>query len=441
MNYKILIKRLFQVFKTIFIVFSFIIIYSCSEDNIGITNPKDYDRFLSTDHNESFENANKEIAFWSKRLRPDSTGIGDLIPLANSYVALFETTGNIQYLKDAEVLMTKAYSLPSLNKDVYGRTLAHNYIAQHRFKEALHLLEAIHGGISEKRSTGLMLFDIYLEVGEYKKAYHLLTEFENKEDFDYLIRMAKWNDHLGNSEAVIRAMERAKSIAESRGVQDLLIWTYNNLATVYGHSGKIEKSYDYFLRSLKIQPDQVVPKRGIAWIVYSYEKDASEANRIMDSIMIRHISPDHLLFSSELAYFSNDGRETEKYRNQFIDLAENSDYGMMYLSDLVALYTEIDPIKSIDLAEMELENRATPLTYSLLAFAHLKNENIEGSLRIIEDHVQGKTFEPTALFYSALIYQKAQKNGMLLEVMDQLDEAHFELGPVRMRELDEMYKN
>jgi tetratricopeptide (TPR) repeat protein len=431
--------RVLQMVSKYSLVIAIILFSSCNEDKLKITDPKDYDQYLRTDQNSAYLNVKEEISFWSKRLRPDTTGIGDLIPLANSYTTLFEITGNVKYLKDAEVLLDKSYSLPSLNKDEYGRSLAYNYIAQHRFKDALQLLETIYNGISNKRSTELMLFDVYLETGEYNKAHQLLSEFENKEDFDYLIRMAKWNDHLGNSEAVVRTMEKVTTIVESRKDKNLMTWTYNNLATVYGHSGRIKDSYHYFLKSLEINPEQVVPKRGIAWIVYSYERDYSEANRILDSIMIRHNSPDHLLLRSELAHFNNNEIEMEQYKKEFIDLVEaNDDYGLMFQLDLIELFAEKDPIKSIRLAELELKNRATPVIYSFLAYAHLRNDNIEIAEKIIRDHVQGKTAEPIAHYFSARVHHKAENLGEFNDVKEQIEAAQFELGPVRIRELSEL---
>ena len=423
-------------------VLAIVFLSSCYQDKSSITNPKDYDRFLRSDRNQALVDANKDIAFWSERLRPDSTGVGDLVPLANSYTTLFVRTGNINYLKDAEVLLDKAYSLSSLDKDFYGRSLAHNYIAQHRFKDAFHLLDKIYNGISNKRKTGLMLFDVCLELGRYDRAYQLLNEIENKEDFDYLIRMVKWNDHKGNSEAAIRTMERAKSIAESRGDKTLITWTYNSLATLYGHSERIEESYHYFLKSLEIQPDQVVPKKGIAWIIYSHEKNALEANRILDSIMIQHNSPDLLLFRSELAYYNSEIEKAEKYREDFIDRVENNDdYGLMYQKDMIEIYAVKDPGESIKLARIELENRSTPLVYSLLAYAHLGNNDIERSIQILEDHVQGRTFEPIALYFSAWIFHKSGRIDMLEDLRVKIEEAQFELGPLRIKELFNSIRN
>ena len=412
---------------------------SCSNEKIEyITDPQDYNNFLYTLNRDTYKNANNEIAFWSKRLRTDSSGIGDLGPLANAYTTLFEATANIEHLKDAERLYKKASKLPSLKKDAHIRSLAHNFMTQHRFKDAVDILERSYEDVSNKRATELMLFDVYFEIGDYDKAYQLLSEFENNNDFSYLIRQAKWNDHKGNMGTVLRSMEKAKKIIDARGSKQLKTWINSNLAIYYGHSGNIKESYNYFLKTLEIQPDHTLAKKGIAWIVYSFEKKTEEANRILDSITIVHKDPAHFLFKAELADFNDDESKSDHYKQKFIDMVENNDYGSMYNTDLIKIYTETYPKKSLDLAQLELKNRSTPLVYSLLAYAQLKNGALDTALKTIEEQVKGRTHEPIALFYSAIIYQSSGRKELLKEVKEQLNEASFELGPVKSSVLNNL---
>ena len=87
------------------------IFFSCSEEKIdGITNLNDYNKYLITGHNETYKNAFNEVVFWSKRLKADSSGIGDLGPLANAYTTLFEATGETRFLK-----APRSYIIKQLN--------------------------------------------------------------------------------------------------------------------------------------------------------------------------------------------------------------------------------------------------------------------------------------------------------------------------------------
>lgn len=247
-----------------------------------------------------------------------------------------------------------------------------------------------------------------------------------------------WSDYKGNLDATIRYMEQAIAIVESRGVQNLKIWTYTNIADYYGHSGRIAEAYNYYLKTLEMQPDNAYAKKGIAWIAYSAEGDASEANRVLDSIMKNHKAPDYYLMKAELAEFDEDLSEVKKQKNNFIKAVTYGNYGNMYNSYLIELYAETNPQKALQLAIIEVANRATPESYQLLAYAQLKFGKNKEALRTINRYVLNKTFEPMALYYSALVYKANDMNTEVAELKTELETAAFELGPVMMQNIDSL---
>ena len=422
--------------KNIFACISFsLLLLSCDgrgdTDTEFATNPQDYTSFFKGNPIKSYTEALQEKEFWSKRLGKDSTGVGDLGPLAGAYSTLFETSGDIQYLKDAEKVYKKAITVSSVKiQDGYKRALAKNYISQHRFKDAIILLEESYAGISNKHATQLLLFDCYLEVGAYLKAEQLLKSLENINQFDYLIRISKWSDLKGDVSAAIGYMEKALGIAESRNNTSLKIWANANIATYYGHQGEISKSYDHYLKTLFLQADHHFAKKGIAWILYSKEHNALKASVIIDHLLKNHKVPEYYLLKAEMASYQGDSVQNKKYMQQFFTLADNPLYGAMYNTHKIMALIEIDPQKALQLAIKEVDNRATPQSYHLLALAELAtNQNIK-ALRTIENYVEGKTSEPMALLHIALVYKA---NGFL-EKVDPLKKAllpaSFELGPV-----------
>jgi len=424
--------------KHFYLLFLLVAFISCKNDEgiEQITNPEDYNSFLSSSNKKSFTRALSEIEFWSKRLRADSSGVGDLGPLANAYTLLFETTGEVSYLLSAEIILQKANSVAASNKDFYTRSLAQNYITQHRFKEARYILEKSFKGISNKRATQLLLFDVYLELGEYNNANIVLGKLKNTNDYNYLIRLAKWNDHNGNLDAAIRNLEAAKKIAESRKSSILQIWTYTNLADYYGHAGRINESYELYIKTLQLQADHVYAKKQIAWIVYSYEKNTKETIRILDSIMINYNAPNYSLFKAEVLDYSGATSEANNLKKKFITVVEDNNYGDMYNSYLIEYYSEINPKKALEIAEKEITNRATPEIYALLAFAQFKVGDKEKALHTITNFVAGKTFDPKALYFSQLIYNVTNEKEKVSILASYLKEASFELGPLLFEKIN-----
>jgi len=403
-----------------------------------ITHPETYNSYLTSNNNKTFTRALSEKIFWSKRLRPDSTGVGDLGPLANAYTLLFETTGDIIYLKNAEKIYRKAIVVSANNKDSYTRSLAQNLISQHRFHEAKLILEENYSGKGNKRATSLLLFDVYLELGEYEKADQALGKLKNTNDFNYLIRLAKWNDYKGELEAAIRNLEGAKKIADSRKSKPLQIWINTNLADFYGHDGRIKDSFELYLKALELQPDNAYAKKQIAWIVYSSEKNTKEATRILDSVMVHHKVPDYYLLKSEILAFNGKVAESNTMVESFMNAVKNENYGNMYNSYLIEVYSETNPKIALEIAKAEIKNRATPEIFSLLAFAQLNVGNKEEALQTISNYVEGKTFSPMSLYYSALVFDANNKKEKVKTLKQELLNASYELGPKKLKKIESL---
>lgn len=426
--------------KYFYVFWVLVIFISCKNDEIKeqITNPEEYNSFLSSSNNKTFKRALSEKEFWSKRLRPDSSGVGELGPLASAYALLFETTGKIGYLKSAEKLYKKAIAISANRKDSYSRSLSQILITQHRFIEAEILLENSYKGKSNKRATQLLLFDVYLELGKYKRADEILGKLKNTNDYNYLIRLAKWNDHLGNLDAAIRNLEKAKNVADSRKSKSLQIWTYTNLADFYGHAGRLKESYNLYIATLQLQADNAYAKKQLSWILYSFEKNTQEAIRILDSVMIHHKAPEYYLLKSEIFALNGETTKSNEMIGDFLNILKNEDYGNMYNSYLIEVYSEKNPRKALEIAQLEIKNRATPETYSLYAYAQFKAGNKKEALQIIINHVEGKTVNPRALYFSVLIFNANKKHEKVTMLKQELLNASFELGPIKVNKIENL---
>ncbi|EDM44673.1 TPR repeat [unidentified eubacterium SCB49] len=421
----------------IFLVSLCIACQDSNKQHITVLNSADYNVYLDSDQ-VTYENAKKNNEFWLKRLAPDSSGVGDLGPLAGTYTDLFVATGKVSNLKNVEALYKKAINISATNKDSYTRSLAQNYMSQHRFKEAQELLETIYAGHTNKRVTELQLFDVYMERGMYDKAFENLQKVKNTGDYHYLIRLAKWSDYRGDLDLAIKYLEQALAIAESGGLKPLKIWTYTNLGDFYGHAGRINDAYNMYLKTLALQPDNAYAKKGIAWIAYAYEKDTEEANRILDKILEHHNMPDYFLFKAEIAEYKGDIETMEKNLKLFETTVSDSNYGMMYNTYFVEYFAERNPKKALEIARQEVINRATPETFHLLALAQLNNGLKSEALTTIQRFVAGKTSKPKALFHSALVYKANGMDDLVKEISETLKDASFQIGPLLSKKVQSL---
>ncbi len=418
--------------KSIYILLIVTLFSSCKKEEkiIPITHPTEYNIYILDSTNSTFNSANSEKEFWSKRLRPDSSGIGDLGPLAKSYTTMYDASGEIQHLKEAENLYRKAISISANNKDTYVLKLAKNLIIQRQYTEAKFILEESFKGKSNKRAIQFLLFDVNLELGNYAEADKLLGLLKNTNDYNYLLRLSKWMDYKGNKEASIRNLEQAMRIADSRKSKILQIWTYTHLANLYANSGRVKEAYQLILKTLQLQPDHVNAKKQLAWILYSYEKKSKEAKRILNSLLTTNKFPELLLFKAEIEEFEGNTSESNKLKNRFVEIVSAEKYGSMYNKNLIEIYSETTPLKALQLAKEEIKIGSTPDYYALLALSLLKNKEKEKALKLIEEKVEEKTNTPRSLYYQAIVFKATNKTKKVNDLKATLKKSTIELGNV-----------
>ena len=412
-------------------IFIGFLVTSCDKQFDKVTNENDYNKYLTITKNQSLEFAKEEIIFWQSKYDKAPNQTTYLGVLASNYSKLFEITANIDDLKKAESLLVESNETNKYSSVNTMRSLARNYISQHRFKEALELVnkaKAIGEGMKE---THKILFDVQMELGNYTEAELSLRQLTDKNEFDYLIRVAKWNDHLGDLKTTINMMKKAQVIAEKYDNKYLKTWIYSNLGDFNGHAGNIKESYEYYLKTLAIDPNNSYALKGIAWIAFSHEKDTKEANRIIDIVAKKHNSPDFYLLKAQIAEFENNQTSKKENLYKYRAMLQNTNYGAMYNSYNVILFAQDKSTssKALEIAKVEVEHRPTPVSYDLLAWSYYNLGDKQKALEIEQRHVEGKSFEPKLNYHLATIYKANNQLNKVAPIKEELLKSTFELGP------------
>ncbi|MGJ8743172.1 tetratricopeptide repeat protein [Polaribacter sp.] len=406
---------------------------SCNtKSNKNITNTKDYNSFLTVDENMALKTATEEYNFWSKKLTNTPNQYPYNAKLASANASIFKITGNIDELKKAEQNLIITNQKTNYNNAAYLRALARNYISQHRFKEALSLLKKAEKNGQGLTQTHLMLVDVYLELGHLDQVTAYLSKVKNFKDFNYLIRLSKYNDHIGDLDKAITYLEASLKIATASNNTYLMQWNYTNLADYYGHAGNIKDSYNAYLKALELDKNNSYAKKGIAWIVYSYERNPTEAMRILETITQENTSPDYHLLQAEIADYMGKIVEKENYINKYLSKVDDKKYGVMYHKYNVLLFADDDSKKqkALEIAQQEVSERPTAQSYDLLAWSLFKNGQKEKALEVAKKYVINKTFEPEALLHTAQILKANGKFKEANMLKKELLTAVYELGPL-----------
>lgn len=414
------------------LVFTILFIFACdTKKQNQITNTSDYNKYLHVDGNESLDFANKEIDFWQKKYDAAPNQKSYLGIIASKYATLFEYTGDIKNLYKTEDLLVQSNEANKYSKVSTIRSLGRNYIAQHRFKEALGLANKALAIGEGRKETQKLLFDVQMELGNFVEAESNLNALKDMNDYDYLIRLAKWNDHKGDLKTAITFMEKARDIAEKEDNKILKIWSYSNLGDFYGHAGRIQESYDSYLKTLAIDPNYSYALKGIAWIVFSHERNTKEAKRIVEAIEITHNTPDFYLLKSQIAQFEGNDAAALEDRNAYFAMLETNNYGAMYNKYNTLIYADAKETapKALEIAKIEVDHRPTPDSYDLLAWSYLNMGQKDKALEIAKKYVVGKSFEPKVQYHLAMIYKSNNENQKVAPIKEELLSSMYELGP------------
>ncbi|MGB3585096.1 MAG: tetratricopeptide repeat protein [Tunicatimonas sp.] len=411
-----------------------IIGFSChqSEELSVITQQEDYVRFLQEDtlRPAKIASMEQEAEFWQEKIQQQPNGFTYLQKLGALNRRQFELTGEVKYLHHSDSLFELANSMVRGKRQLGNFiALSSNSIQQHKFQKALDYSLRAYDVTDEKFGPVMMAYDAHAELGQYDIAEGIMKANQKSESFDYLVRLSKYMDQVGDLDSAIKVMEKAVLLHDRKEVKP---WALTHLGDLYGHAGQIDQSYDYYLKALSLDPEYLAPLRGIAWIAYSHDRKFDEAEAILQSILRRTALPDAYLLLAEIADYQGDVGKKEECISSFIDRATQPQYGDMYNPYLATLYAEElnDFDLAIELAQKEVQRRPTPQTYDMLAWAYQLSGNHAKALTIVQEHVEDKTSEPEVLYHIGAIYLKNGEKSKARHYLQEVKSAEFELGPL-----------
>lgn len=417
----------------VLVMISCIIFFSLALEKKAIVNPGDYKTALATFYDGIHDS---ELNFWAKKLDNDPNCTPCKLKLASELSAQFKESFEIQYLLEADSLLKSELDSKLGLTSIY-QALSVNAISQHKFPEAKeYALKALELGEKKDRSY-FLLFDAAMELGDFYNAVLYLKKHDNKSTFNYLIRASKLEDKYGNLNKAIELMEQAAKKVDHD--PKLYSWSLSNLADMYGHAGRVEKSYASYLKVLEIDPSHSHSQKGLAWIAYSNDGNTEAAKGIINKLMTRTKNPQLLLELAEIAEYEGDSLKCQLLKRKYYAEVSRPEYGNMYNKYLILLDAEKleTTNRAIQRAKAELKLRRTPEVYDLLAWSLLKNRQINEALKVATENVVGNSEEPEVLYHLGMIFKANQMHKEGNSYLRQALESSFELGPLMSHEIEQ----
>jgi tetratricopeptide (TPR) repeat protein len=425
-------------YRLLILVPVLLLLMSCEKEERKITDVKDYERFLVHPPVKSLQMIDEEIRFWKKRFERNPDDIVSRSKIASLLGKRFARSGNIRELHQSDSLYKLVLAYNRNTSSSTFRSLAQNAITRHKFREAQSYIDSALLLGDDKYLSILIGYDVAMELGNYSRARDLLQAMENENAFEYLIRKSKYKDKVeGKQEEAVETMEKAYARIKPEGNKELWLWAKSNLGDMYTHANRLPEAYQAYLDVLKTDPGYHHALKGIGWLAFSHDKDVVQSRKIFEWLWRQHPVPDYLLQLGELAGYEGKLDEQRSYYLRFLEQVTAKEYGDMYNKYIV--YLHCDELKNFDsaihLAQVEVNNRPTPESYALLAWANFKKGNTKEALSLANSQVENRCHEPEVLYNLGLINLESDKKKSRRFLL-QASESKNELGPVISKEIE-----
>jgi tetratricopeptide (TPR) repeat protein len=410
--------------------------FSCHSSNAPVVDQRFIDSFLTHYRPSAAEKLDSaDLLFWQARLTPTPDSYTATGRLAGTLVQRFHLYGDIDDLLRADSLLSGLSTALHGQEAGILRAMAIINITRHRFKQADSLVSAALTLGAEKYASTLLQFDTRFELGETTTASKALFSCAAGNEYGYFFRLAKWKHFQGETDSAVFYLDKA------------LLWSGNsvylrqaalsNMADLFMHEGKMEKAAALYTQSLALDAADWRSLQGLGRIALLHDNNPVRAEKIFGFIVTRNRLPDasyNLLWLAEQKADSIQIRETAL---RFVTMAEQGRYGTMYHKYLVDCYTSVlsSPAKALQIARSELENRATPQTYSWYAWSLHQNGQDEKAWQVYKSHVSGKPLEALELYWMGKMMLGMKKPYNANEFFRAADKNRFDLSPVIQRDL------
>lgn len=377
-----------------------------------------------------------EMQFWKSRITTSKFDIVNKSRYASTLVSRFHLLGDIKDVKAADsILVDLENSFKGQESGVY-LSLISNSILQHKFDKAGdYLKKAKVLGLrnAENFST---TFDVDFENGNIKNAALNLDKMKDESDYGYQFRKSKMAHYNGDLDLSITFMEKANQLALDNVT--LKSTALSNVGDLYTHAGKFIEAHKSYTESIKLNSSDLHSIMGLGWIALVHDKNDTLAEKIFNFVKTKTKSPDPLYRLILVAQQRNDQASELNYSKQFETIVTDSIYGRMYNKYLIQLYTGVlkNPGKAEAIAKSELENRATPQTYSWYAYALLENNKLNQANAIYKQHISGKPLEALELYYMGKLMEANKKGYNATEFFKAAKENIYDLSPTLARDLE-----
>ena len=209
----------------------------------------------------------RDISFYTQRVKEDSTSAIDRLALAGLLYARSRSSGATSDLKQAESLARQSVGMREARNGQAYEVLASTLMARHAFLEA-HAVAVTADSLEPNTPSHLALLgEIELELGDYDAAAtHFRAVHYDGQQFTIGARVARWYEVTGHADIAREMLRRAIVAADRRDdlPREQAAWFHYRLGELELRVGHVTAAESSFVRGLAKNPDDVRILGGLA---------------------------------------------------------------------------------------------------------------------------------------------------------------------------------
>jgi hypothetical protein len=387
------------------------------------------------------KNNESEMQFWKGRINPAVPGFVNESRYAASLAMRFRFFGDINDMKSADSVLEKINHDYNFKEASVQMALAAHSITEHQFMVADSFLQKAKQLGIKPYDSHTASFDVDLELGKYTEAKTELNAIISPNDYNYLYRRSKIEHLEGQLDSSISSMKKAAEFAESsnflKGV------ALGNAADLCIHAGDLQQANDLYVQCVRLNSADFHSLLGLGWIALVHDNNDSLAKKIFEFVQSKNKLPDALFKLTQMEGAMNDPTAYLQYAKAFEKEATDKIYGRMYNKYLLELYAGIlkEPGHAEIMAKDELNNRATPQTYSWYAYALFANNKKDEAYKVFEDHVSGKPLEGPELYLMGSLMDGLDKKYDAIQFFKAAYKNKYDLDPSFVKFIEKRLDN
>ena len=354
--------------------------------------------------------ADYEIRFWEARVDQDPADAISPTRLGGAYLQKARESGEFTYYLRAEKVLKKALERQPDHPTALT-SLASAYLAQHRFKEALALVQPVVRRAPRDGYAWGVVGDALLETGriaEAQAAYLKLIDLEP--GLTSYSRLANLQHVKGNVDGALASLEKAAEAGRRRGLPaENVAWCYVQMGEMNFSRGRFADAERFYLKAVRQLPNGYLPLEHLAEL-RAVQGRHQEAIAIYKKVL--SLAPKPEFYEALGGVYADTGNraEAEKLLNQALEGYRKGVEGgnVGYYRQLSQFYTEVrkEPAKGVEWAEKDLELRQDAHAYDTLAWALYHAGHLPRAAELARKATVLPHREADVLFHAGVIFYK-----------------------------------